>query len=106
MRTLLWLLWLAFAVECVALTMLASFVMMSLDSQRAAPPGFTGMFFTSPKAWLLLPIPWLVAAALLSRRSPSPTTLVFVFIGTLAVAAAFVLGVMVIGGILPTLTFR
>jgi len=69
MRALLWLLWLAFAVECVALTMLASFVMMSLDSQHRAPPGFTGMFFAFPKVWLLLPIPWLVAAAFLSRRS-------------------------------------
>ena len=48
----------------------------------------------------------LIAAAFLSRRSSAPTTLTLVFIGTLAVAAAFVLGVMVIGGILPTLTFR
>ena len=106
MRTFLWLLWLAFLIECAAVWILATFVTTSLESQHRAPPGFTGLFFSSPKAWLAVPVPWLIALVLLSRSSSPPTRLAFVFAGTVALAAAFVLGVMVIGGILPTLTFR
>ena len=106
MRTFLWLLCFAFVIECVGIATLASIVMMSLDSQQAAPPKLTGVFFHSPKAWLALPVPWLIAAAWLSRRPSPPPKAVFIYVGTLAVAAAFVLGVMVIAGILPTLTFR
>ncbi|MCD6052685.1 MAG: hypothetical protein K0Q55_4107 [Verrucomicrobia bacterium] len=106
MRALLWLLCLAFAIECVTTAMLASFVMTSLDGQGSAAPGFTGLFFRSPKVWLVVPLPWIIATIWLTRRPVPPSLPVFLCIGTLAVAAAVVLGIMVIASVLPMLPLK
>jgi hypothetical protein len=67
---------------------------------------FTSWFFGHPTWWLLMPIPWVICALILSRR-PSPAVgSVLVFAGIVAVVAAFLLGVMVIAAILPLLTFK
>ena len=106
MRVFPWLLTLALAVECLAGSLLARFVMRSLADEQRAPPMFTSWFFGHPSWWLLVPIPWVISALILSRR-PSPAVgSGFVFAGTVAVVAAFLLGVMVIAAILPLLTFK
>jgi hypothetical protein len=106
MRVFPWLLALALAVECLAGTLLARFVMQSLADAQLAAPGFTLLFFGHPTWWLLIPIPWVIYALILSRR-PSPAVgSVLVFAGTVAMVAAFLLGIMVIAAILPLLTFK
>ena len=67
---------------------------------------FTDWFFGHPIWWFLAPIPWLVFAVILSRRTPTTAGPVLVFAGTVAVAGAFLLGVMLIAAILPLLTFK
>ena|SRR6266481_5239099 len=106
MRVFPWLLTLALAVECLAGSLLASFVMRSLTDTQRAPPGFTGLFFAHSTWWLLVPIPWIACVFFLSRR-PSPAIgSVLAFTGTVAVIAAFLAGVMIIAAILPLLTFK
>jgi hypothetical protein len=67
---------------------------------------FTDLFFGHPIWWFLVPIPWLIFAVILSRRPPTTASPVLIFAGTVAVAGAFLLGVMLIAAILPLLTFK
>ena len=67
---------------------------------------FTYWFFGHPALWLVVPIPWLISAFLLSRRPAAGTDSVLLFAGTLVVAAAFLGGGLVIAAILPLLTFK
>ena len=106
MKPFLWLLTLALAIECSAGGLLARFIMRSLADTHTEPPMFTAWFFGHPAFWLLVPIPWLISAVLLSRRPATGTDSVLLFAGTLAVAAAFVAGVMLIAAVLPLLTFK
>jgi hypothetical protein len=107
MRVFPWLLTLALAVECLAGSLLARLVMRSLADEQRAPPMFTSWFFGHPTWWLLVPIPWVICALVLSRRPPPPAVgAVLIFAGIVAVVAAFLLGVMAIAGILPLLTFK
>jgi len=106
MRVFPWLLTLALAVECLAGGLLARLVMRSLADEQRAPPGFTSLFFDRPMWWLLIPAPWAICAFIVSRR-PSPAAgSILVVAGTVAVVAAFLLGVMLIAAILPLLTFK
>jgi hypothetical protein len=100
------LLTLALAVECLAGSLLARLVMRSLADEQRMPPMFTTWFLAHPTLWLLVPIPWAIWAFILSRRPTPATGSVLVFAGTVAVVAAFLLGVMVIAAILPLLTFK
>ncbi len=106
MRVFPWLLTLALGVECFAGSLLARFVMRSLADEQRAPPGFTLLFFDHPTWWLLVPIPWVIVAPILSRRPSLAVGSALVFAGTVAVVGAFLLGVMVIAAILPLLTFK
>ena len=67
---------------------------------------FTAFFFGHPIWWLLVPIPWLVFAVILSRRTPTTASPVLIFADTVAVAGTFLLGIMLIAAILPLLTFK
>jgi hypothetical protein len=106
MRAFLWLLTLALTIECFAGGLLARFVMQSLADIEHRPPMFDDWFFGHPIWWFLVPIPWLVFAAILSRRPTTTTGSVLIFAGTVAVTGAFLLGVMIIAAILPLLTFK
>lgn len=106
MRVFSWLLTLALGVECLAGSLLARFVMRSLADEQRAPPGFTLLFFDHPTWWLLIPLPWVIFALLLSRRPSPDVGSVLVFAGAVAIVAAFLLGVMIIAAILPLLTFK
>lgn len=106
MRVFTWLLTLALGVECFAGSFLADVVMQSLVDEQRAPPGFTSFFFGHPTWWLVIPIPWVIASFVLSRRPSPAIDLILLFAGTVAVAAAFLLGIMVIAAILPFLTIK
>jgi hypothetical protein len=80
--------------------------MRSLADTRTVSPMFTYWFFGHPAWWLVVPVPWLVSAVILSRRPATATESVLLFAGTLVVAAAFLAGVLVIAAILPLLTFK
>jgi len=67
---------------------------------------FTSWFFGHATWWLLIPIPWVVVAFILSRRPSPDVGSVLVFAGTVAIVAALLLCVMVIAAILPLLTFK
>ena len=106
MRVFPWLLALALAVECLAGSFLARFLMRSLADEQRAAPGFTLLFFGHPTWWLLIPIPWVIYALILSRRPSPAVASAFIFAGTVSIVAAFLLGVMIIAAILPLLTFK
>jgi len=106
MRVFPWLLALALAIECLAGSLLARYVMRSLADEQRAPPMFTSWFFDHPTWWLLVPVPWVICALILSRRPEAAVGSVLVFAGIVAVVAAFLLGVMLIAAILPTLRFK
>jgi len=64
-------------------------------------PWFTGTFIRSHSWILACPSPWVVYSAVLSfRRDVTPSAL-FLFAGTLFLAAALVVCVVVIAAILP-----
>ncbi len=106
MKIFLWLLTLALAIECLAGSLVARLVMRSIADTQRLPPMFTGWFFGHPAIWLAVPVPWCVVAVLLSRRPAVATETALLFAGTIAVAAAFPAGALIISAILPLLTFK
>ena len=106
MRVFPWLLAIALAIECLAGSLLARFVMRSLADEQRTPPMFTSWFFDHPTLWLLVPVPWVICALILSSRPQASVGSVLAYAGIVAVVAAFLLGVMLIAAILPLLKFQ
>jgi hypothetical protein len=103
MKIFPWLLTLAFIVVCLSCWAMSELVMHSIRDMKRLDyiPWFTGTFIRSHSWILACPVPWLVYSTVLSfRREVTPSAL-FVFAGTLFLAAAVVTCVVVIAAVLP-----
>jgi hypothetical protein len=108
MRIFLWLVTIAFAILCFACWGMAHLVVRFLRDFRAdsALPYFTQLVLV-PHGWLLFcPLPWALAAAVMSfRRELSPST-AFIFAGVISIAMVVVLCAVVIAAVLPLIPMK
>src|SRR5262245_55425108 len=107
MKVFPWLLTLAFAVVCFACWALSGLALRSLsDTHRELLPAVTSLVIR-PNGWILAcPIPWLVYSLVLTlRREPTPSA-VFLFAGTLFLAAAVLVCAVVIASVIPFITLH
>ena len=103
MKIFPWLLTLALVVVCLSCWVMSEFVMRSMRDMKLLDymPWFTKTFIRSHTWILFCPLPWLAYSTLLSlRREVTPSTL-FLFAGTLFLAAAIVTCVVAIAAVLP-----
>lgn len=108
MKTFLWLLTFALIVVCLTGWVMSELIEHSLRDlgDRIIIPYFTGLIVL-PHGWVLfVPLPWAVAAAVLTcRRQVTPSS-VLLFAGTLIVAAALLVCVLALAFMLPYLPRR
>jgi hypothetical protein len=105
MKAFLWLLALAFTVLSLCLWMISSVAMLSFTDTHTNGglmlPAVT-LFFLSHNVWILLsPLPWLIYAAVLSRRSDLTPVAVFIFAGTVMLALAILIFIVAGACLLP-----
>jgi hypothetical protein len=102
MKIFTWLLTIAFVVVCVSCWAASSWVHHLLEGfRREALPAFT-VFVLYPSGWILFcPLPWLIYATALSRRQVLASNSVFIFTGTVVLAATLLLCAVAIASILP-----
>ncbi len=73
--------------------------------QGFAPPALAELVLHH--TWLLFcPVPWIVYAALLSRRRELSTGAVFVFAGTISLAMTGIVCAVALGAVLACVPFR
>jgi hypothetical protein len=107
MKVFPWLLTLALAIVCFTCWALSSLIMQSLaDIGREPLPAVT-VLVLRPNGWILFfPIPWIIYSAVLSfRRDITPGTL-FVFAGTMVLAAAALVCALIIACVVPWITLK
>ena len=82
---------------------MSSLIGRSLNDFPVPISPLTQAVVNHPLYFLLIPIPWLIYASVLGKRRELNPNAVFVFTGTLALAAAILIGATMIGWLLPCL---
>jgi hypothetical protein len=102
MKTFVWLQTVAFAIFCMTMWGLAA-ALAEFVRFHATPVAHLPAFalpIVPHHAWLLFcPLPWVLYAAILSRRRELTLGTVLTFAGTMSIAAAALLGVVALGSI-------
>jgi hypothetical protein len=108
MKTFPWLLTLAFGVVCFTGWVLSSVILKSLSDIRGALPlPAITVLVLQPNAWVLFcPAPWIIYSTVLSFRREVTSSSLFVFTGTLLVAATVLVCALVIACVVPWLPFK
>jgi hypothetical protein len=107
MKAFPWLLTVAFAVVCFTGWAMSGLAMHSLaDTHRDLLPAVT-VLVLRPNGWILAcPLPWLIYALVLTVRREITAASVLVFAGTLFLAAAILVCVVVVASVIPFITLK
>lgn len=103
MKIFLWLLTLALAVMCFWLSVLAHLEIPLLNTASIQLPGLTQMLVASPNWLWFCPVPWVLAAFVLSLRKEVSSAIGFLFLGTIVLAASVILFPFLIAAAMPWL---
>ena len=103
MKVFPYLLTLAFAIVCLTCWVLSELVLRSLaDTHRDYLLSAFTAFVIRPNWWILAcPVPWLIYSVVLTMRRELNPAAVFVFAGTLFLAAAVLVCAVVFASVLP-----
>ena len=107
MKVFPWLLTLAFAVVCLACWAMSGLALRSLkDTHRELLPAVTDLVIR-PNGWILAcPLPWLIYSLVLATRREVTPSAVFIFAGSLFLAAAVLVCLVVIASVIPFLSLH
>jgi hypothetical protein len=107
MKVFPWLLTLAFAAVCFACWAMSGLVLRSLEATHHEMLPAVTILVIHPNGWILAcPLPWLIYSLVLTIRRETTPAAVFIFAGTLFLAAAVLLCAIVIACFVPLLTFK
>ena len=106
MRTFVWLVTIALGVLCYALWIVGELVTSYVrDFRQVVPVALAELVLHH--TWLLFcPLPWIVYAALLSRRRELSPGAVFVFAGTICLVMIVIVSIVALGAILACVPFK
>ena len=108
MKAFTWLLTVAFGVVCFTCWAMSGLVMHSLaDLHPDLPlPAVTALFIR-PNGWILVcPLPWLIYSLVLTVRREVTPAAALVFAGTLFLAAALLVCLVVIASVIPFIALK
>ena len=107
MKAFPWLLTAAFAVVCITSWAMSGLAMHSLaGDHRELLPAVT-VFALRPNGWILAcPLPWLIYALVLTMRREITAAAVLVFAGTLFLATAILVCVVVVASVIPIISLK
>jgi hypothetical protein len=103
MKISLWLLTLAMGIMCFFLWVIARLETPLLKAAPSLVPPLTEMLFTNPNWLWFCPVPWILAAFLLSFRKEVSPAQGFVFLSTAVLAASLILFPCLLAAVLPWL---
>lgn len=103
MKTSLWLLTLALSVMCFFLWAIARMETVMSKGATLPLPGLTLLLVWNPNWLWFCPVPWIVAAFVLSLRKEVSLAQGFVFLSTVILAASLILFPFLLAAVLPWL---
>lgn len=107
MKAFPWLLTVAFTIVCFTCWAMSGLAMHSVaDMHHEMLPAVT-IFVLRPNGWILAcPLPWLIYALVLTMRREITAATVLVFAGTLFLAAAILICVVLVASVIPFITLK